>query len=301
VAILKSIVARTASAPAARALEVVLYAASAAWLGAAFLIAAAIPAATPLSNLLVALTLLSLLVAAAVGVTFLARWAELYGQRARDLHAQAVFTALQAGQTAPAYCLYLRPFASTGAFSETGGAMITGLGFGGLAGEEVELEAQMERAVRPLGPLIALGQPLEHVGAGRILVGEDEWRAAIKDLMAQARLIVMLPSSREGTRAEIEMILDSNLIERTVFIDPPNIARSRTYDHSAEWKHVREAFASRGFDMPRDSRVGALMFFGGERVPRFRERLDIDAEDRIERLFRRVIKAQPRVVAAASA
>jgi hypothetical protein len=227
--------------------------------------------------------------AAALGVTLFGTWGELYGQHDRDLRAQRVFEALRRGDTPPAYTVYLRPFASTGEIEDVR-IGTPGMGLG-VTGVQIELEEQIERAVRELGPLVALGQPLEHIGAGRIPVLEHEWRDAIKLIVSKARLIILLPSSRAGTLEEVAMLIDGGLIDRTVLIDPPNLGDSKKFNQAAEWAQVREAFARRGFDIPDDSRSGLLLFFGGERAPKFKEKLDIDAEDRIERLFRRVIRS----------
>lgn len=284
---LKVIASAVPAAPLARALQVVAYGLALLWLAAAGVAALAwLRQSSQPEAWIVALG--GGVLGAATGVAVLASLGDLLGQRARDIHAQRVFEAVSAGRTPPPYTLYLRPFASTGAFSQTELSLAGGAP--GAFGAEVELEAQMERAVRPLGPLIALGQPLEHIGAGRVLVGDDAWQAAVGQLMQNARLIVMLPSSRPGTLREIEMILDTGLIERTVLIDPPNIARAVQFNHAGEWARVREVFASRNYDVPRDSRAGLLLFFGTARAPKLKERLDIDAEDRIERLFRRVIR-----------
>ncbi len=288
-AILKTIVSMTASAMLARALQVIFYVLSLLWLAGAGAGAAALAMYAPLPDLQLWGVLLSALLIAAAGVTVLSLTADLYGQRTRDIRAQAIFAALQHGKAPPPYTLYLRPFLSTGAFSEISPG-VAGMPLSGLGGAEIELEAQIESAVRPLGRMVALGLPLEHIGAGRILVDEADWKGAIRLLMKQAKLIIMLPSSRQGTLEEIDMVLGSDLIERTVFIDPPNLARKARFDHAADWKQVREAFEARGYSIPADSRAGLLMFFGHERAPRFKERLDIDADDRIARLFRRVIK-----------
>jgi len=286
--ILKTIVGWTGSAALARAQETACYALG---LGLALLVLGAAGWAVAV-NLYSGPWLVGVIVvatlASSVALTLFSSLGELYGQRARDLRAQAIFERLRNGQPPPPYSLYLRPFASTDAISE--GVASTMVGVSGLSLERVELETQIERATRPLGLLVALGAPLEHVGAGRIRVPDEAWQDAIKLLMREARLIVMLPSSRAGTLEEIDMILESGLIERTVLIDPPNLGHVKGYDHAAEWAKVQEAFSAHKFDLPAESSKGALLFYGPERAPALKERLDIDADDRIERLFRRVLK-----------
>lgn len=236
-----------------------------------------------------------LVLVAAFAIAALGELGDLSYQHARDLRAQAIYDALGRGETPPPYVVYLRPFSSTDQVEAVqmsavaSGMQGSALGF---VVSRFELEQQVERATRHLGPLVALGQGLEHVGAGRIAVDENSWKEAVLRLCDKAALIVMLPSSRAGTLWEIEHVLASNLLDRTVFIDPPNaaIANKKRYDQSREWAAVRDAFAAKGFTMPPDSRVGRLLFFGAARAPTLLARLDIDAEDNIARFFRSVIR-----------
>jgi hypothetical protein len=228
-------------------------------------------------------------------LTLFSTLADLAGQHARDLEAGRIFDALKAGRKPPPFTLYLRPFAATNEIqSDTIEALVraTARGPAIFASTSLELEQQIERAARRVGPLIALGEPLEHIGAGRIRIDEASWRSAVELLTDGAKLIILLPSSRPGTLWEVERLLNSNLIERTVVIDPPNPpkrARAK-YRQSAEWEQVRNAFASRNFKLPADSRVGQLIYYGRQREPAVHARLDMDAEDNIARFFRRVIR-----------
>jgi hypothetical protein len=241
----------------------------------------------------------------AFSVLFGAAWlalfshmAEYASQRGRDLKAKRIFALLRKGVRPEPFALYLRPFASTNAVQEDVIAPMSFAVGGGLflAGStRFELEQQIERATRSLGPLVALGEPLEHVGAGRIRVEEDTWRGAVEVLTGSADLIVLLPSSRAGTLWEVERILSSDLISRTVFVDPPNrVRKDSTYAQGAEWAQVRDAFLKRGYEMPEDSMTGQLLYFGQSKKPIARARLDIDAEDNIARFFKKVLKLQAR-------
>ncbi len=140
--------------------------------------------------------------------------------------------------------------------------------------------------------MIALGAPLEHIGAGRIQVGDNAWREAIALLLKHARLIVVLPSSRAGTLQEIGIILGSALVTRTVMIDPPNLGTTKAYNHAIEWAKVQAAFKEASFYLPDEQRGGSLIFYGDSHEPLLREHLHIDAEDRIERIFNRILKFQ---------
>jgi hypothetical protein len=250
-----------------------------------------------LSSLTTMAIAISISLIASAAVASFDELSDLSDQRARDIDAQKIFERLQRNEAPPRYAVYLRPFSSTNQIDTVAvSAMMSGIGGSalGFSVTRFELEQQIERATRPLGPLVCLGEGLEHVGAGRLEVSDEAWREAVLSLCAKAALIVMLPSSRPGTLWEIEHILDTDAVTRTVFIDPPNsvLSDKRRYDQAGEWRAVRDAFAARGFELPADNKVGRLLFFGPDRKPQMTALLDIDAEDNIRKFFRSVIQRQ---------
>ena len=138
-----------------------------------------------------------------------------------------------------------------------------------LGTDRLEFEAEVERALRPIGPLVALGKPLEHMGAGRIRVGDHEWRDAVERLMDAAELIVLLPSSRPGTTWEVRTLLSEGRLVKTIVVDPPDDlgADDATYDPSEEWAEVRRAFAAEGFSLPPDDSEGCCYTSATTRPP----------------------------------
>jgi hypothetical protein len=222
--------------------------------------------------------------------------AELCSQHGRDLTAAELLASLRRGGPPPhPFTLYLRPFASTNAIQkDVLQPVMLGLATGLFIATSTrfELEQQIERATRKIGPLVGLGRPLEHVGAGRLQVGDHEWRDVIRLLSDNADLIILLPSTQPGTAWEVERILDTGLVSRTVIVDPPNPPKDKNnvWKQSEEWAHVRQAFAKRGYDMPEDSPVGQLLYFGDAKRPQAKARLDIDAEDSIAKFFKRIVK-----------
>lgn len=209
--------------------------------------------------------------------TYLSYISDYCGQNRRDLQAAKLDHALAAGEKATPYVLYLRPFASTDQFSEVAesGPMVARMadaaGASAPTTERFELEHQIQRCTKSIGPLVALGQPLEHLGAGRILTTDANWKTVALRLMLQAELIILLPSSREGTLWEIDTILTRDMIRRTIIIDPPNLERQRAakrYDHAVEWADIQEAFQRHGYALPDETAKGALLSFtSGRRDP----------------------------------
>lgn len=139
------------------------------------------------------------------------------------------------GTSAQGYCLYLRPFVSTGHLPICVVASTMYFKYPAVVGKEqveehrdlVDLETLLAMAVSFYAPLVALGRPGEQVGAGRILTTEDSWRIEFSRLSAGARIIFLLPSSTPGTRWELrEVIDDEHLLSKTVFLIPPAVGAS---------------------------------------------------------------------------
>lgn len=227
----------------------------------------------------------------------------LYEQRGRDLRAALIWDDLEAGRPPQPFTLYLRPFASTDAIGETDAHFVqvqaTRPGPIQLAmgADRLEFEAQIEKALRPLGALVALGQPLEHEGAGRIPVTDGAWQDAIAALMEAAQLIILLPSSRPGTNWEVERILTGGYLPKTLVVDPPNTAgsKSRTYDHAREWADIRTSFAAHGYALPEDDEDGLIIHFGEGREPRRMIRAGLGSLGPMRRFARKTLRLMPAV------
>jgi hypothetical protein len=68
-------------------------------------------------------------------------------------------------------------------------------------------EEQMALYFRRFGPFVAIGKPGEHFspgGAERLYVTDDQWQAAVLDLLGRSQLVVLQPSLTPGVRWELE-------------------------------------------------------------------------------------------------
>lgn len=205
----------------------------------------------------------------------------LYGQRHDDLRAEALFARISGGADADEpFVLYLRPFGSTAAFKVR---VRYGKGV-----RVYELEEELSRAARPFAPLIALGESLEHVGAGRIKSTDANWQVAVGRLMCKALLIVIVPSSRPGTLWEIQQLLAENYIAKTVFIDAPT-ASATPFAQEVEWGEIGRLLSSRGYQWPADDPKGRLIFFGASKSPQLSEPLDFQGPTFLRTALKRVI------------
>ncbi len=220
-------------------------------------------------------------------------------QRGRDLRARTIYDAVMAGEHTDPFVLYLRPFASTDQIATEDLRAIavrndpSGPVSHVIGTERFEFEAELERALRPIGPLVALGHPMEHLGAGRIPATDDDWTQAIAPLMDAACLIVLLPSPRPGTSWEVERILTSGALYRTIVVDPPDDHENddSAYDPAQEWVHIRDSFLERGYVLPEDMPNGALMWFGDEPTPQLTAAISLGSRGSIRRFAREIIAA----------
>jgi hypothetical protein len=71
------------------------------------------------------------------------------------------------------------------------------------------------------GEMVAIGAPSEIVGAAKIRVGDDQWKAHFWAMSHAARSIIMFPAPRPGTMWELnEISCDNSLREKTIFLLP---------------------------------------------------------------------------------
>ncbi len=221
-----------------------------------------------------------------------------FEQRGRDLEAQKIFESLDGKGRPVPFTLYLRPFHSTDQIAghtnnivrmSTDPSQISHFAH---VEERVEFESVVEKALRSIGSVVALGKPLEHWGAGRIKVADDVWQDAIKKLIDNAQLIMLLPSPRPGTSWEVEYVLSSGAVRRTIIVDPPNHmgAANKTYNPAAEWAGVRQVFLDHGFVLPEDDPEGRLVYFSEGTQPDMTSKISFEGQNSVRKFAKNVLK-----------
>lgn len=71
-------------------------------------------------------------------------------------------------------------------------------------------EERFNWALRPVGPMIAIGRPDEYLpalGAARIYVGDDEWQGKVKQLIERSQLVLLQIGETEGIKWELQQIV----------------------------------------------------------------------------------------------
>jgi hypothetical protein len=154
-------------------------------------------------------------------------------QRLRDRLAQALSSQFAIGgfpKGVSGFCLYLRPFTSTGQLPVCTRESSITYKYPAVIGKErtedkqdhADLETLLAMAMGSKTPLIALGMPGEQVGAGRIETTERNWKTEFQRLASKATAILVLPSIQPGTLWELHQILeDERLFLKTGFLIPP--------------------------------------------------------------------------------
>jgi hypothetical protein len=145
------------------------------------------------------------------------------------------------------FCLYLRPFITTNKIT---------IG-------EMDLETILAYCLSRISPMIALGHPGEHIGAGRIKTTDEHWQEEITRLIDKANLIFIVPSHREGTLWEIKNLAQEKYLSKTIFIMPPNILfEGEAYEQ--QWAKALEAAKVYGLQIPPYTREGLFFRMNSE-------------------------------------
>lgn len=106
-------------------------------------------------------------------------------------------------------------------------------------GAESRLEKAFSREARQIGPFVAVGAPgtLRTRGAARAYLQGDEWRRAVLELMAEARIIAMVAHWTEGLVWELNMLLERGHAHKLVLLFP---STDKYHDERCAW--VRACF-----------------------------------------------------------
>ena len=137
--------------------------------------------------------------------------------------------------------LYLRAFETTGK----------------LFVRNIDLELALSRFLSPLMLVITFGVPGEYQGAARVLSSEEQWQDKVLALMHTSDVILMIPSERPGTVWEAEKLKQKGLLDKTIFIMPPDIDYMDG-KFSDTWNRAAEAFASILLQLPLHANRGLI-------------------------------------------
>jgi len=95
----------------------------------------------------------------------------------------------------------------------------------------------MSEEFRSLGPLIAIGKPddaLPAIGSGRFYVDDDQWQAALLEVMSASQLVVLICGATQGLRWELQQVIQ-RLDPSELLLCIPRQRHSRD-TRLAEWR-----------------------------------------------------------------
>lgn len=121
--------------------------------------------------------------------------------------------------------LYLRPFAQDVMEAQTLPSMA--LRVATVQPRRKPIEAFVAEAAFRFAPLVALGDPrttVEPVGAVREYTTNDQWQERIEEMLRRTKAVLFLIGATSSVKWEVDTILDKQLLNRTLFIFPPDQA-----------------------------------------------------------------------------
>ena len=139
------------------------------------------------------------------------------------------------------YALYLRSFSTTNKLETKG----------------MDLETTIAYSLRKYMPVIALGYPGEHIGAGRIKTDDYNWKVLIRQLIEKSTLILLIPSAKSGTLWEINYLKQHGYLEKAVLIMPFEMPFDDK-EYSSEWNSAVKILRKQGIYLPSHFKEGLI-------------------------------------------
>jgi hypothetical protein len=180
-----------------------------------------------------------------------ARRHTLRDQQQRADRAREIGDAIRRGRDPGAFCLFLRPFRTSGRL----------LHENDLSGhlEVVDVEHMLAEAFDDLDlTQVALGQTGELFGSGLLDVADGQWQEVIQRAIDWATLILIVPGASRGTVWEMVYVASRHL-SKTVFLMPA-CPRRGTFDWPGHWRASAERAAQDGIVLPVYEKTGGLFW-----------------------------------------
>lgn len=170
----------------------------------------------------------------------LGRWFEQsykrWHQKLRDGRAQMIFRQAKQGNAGD-YSLYIRAFETTGQMGYDDGSGMEFFGVDARPDQTVDLESVLAQVVEAEMPLVALGEPGEQFGVGRLKTTDQQWQDDLKVLAENALILFAIPSDRPGTLWELDFIREKGYLRKTIFIMPPK-ERGKALSWAEKWQQI---------------------------------------------------------------
>ena len=124
-------------------------------------------------------------------------------------------------------------------------------------------EQEMVKALRKLGPVIAIGKPdekLPKLGAARFYASDDRWQEKVADVAREAQLIVWASGHTEGLRWEVKHLIGNVPPERLLVVAHPHLLNTSRQAREQEWQQFLSTLGQE-FPRPLPASLGEARFF----------------------------------------
>jgi hypothetical protein len=128
---------------------------------------------------------------------------------------------------------------------------------------QIRLEDSIVHALGESARLIALGDPHERLpmlGAHRVYVGAEDWKDTVRQLTSAADIVILIVDFSTAVEWEIEMVISSDALPRTVLVLPQPKRAKDWYNH---WTSLSQ----KGLRLPEVNDTTAVVVFTSEGEP----------------------------------
>lgn len=194
-------------------------------------------------------------VAGVFGMTgeFIRNKAHKIFQNDRNRKASAVATLVIKNGIQIDFSLYIRPFITKGTlFTENPKYQhIDSLSVNAwFRSKYLEFETIFQEALDPLMFTMVLGRSDGQIrGFGAYETKKEDWKEKFCILAKAAKIIICLPSYREGTKWEISWIKENELLNKTLFFCPPTSLLAG-FNIKEYWNETAKTFKELSFQLP---------------------------------------------------
>ncbi len=133
-------------------------------------------------------------------------------------------------------------------------------------------EQRLARAMRPIGPFIAIGSPFDEVpdlGAARVYVDDATWQAQVLEMLGECRLVIFHCGTSTGVMWELEQVLNRVPPDRVLLSLPTKEPRRKKIDVESYESFRNESCGLFPHPLPPAIPRGRFLYFDSDWRPSF--------------------------------
>jgi hypothetical protein len=136
---------------------------------------------------------------------------------------------------------------------------------------EKRYEERLARALRKVGPFVAVGDPTERLpqpGAARIYAADEEWRETVDELTGRAGVVILHAGEGDGLAWEVRHVAELDAPERLI-LSLPLLAERKEPSRQERYDAFRRTLGD-AFPRPLPEAIGhcQFLYFDADWTPR---------------------------------